>query len=441
MSDPIRPPRKKPGCGAFCAGGCLGGILVIALVFSIAYSRTGIYRPHIPPPDRPPNPNAYDDYLAATRMVAAQGGLNWPRQGAGPSSSSAKQLVLKHMAALTRLRKGFAKECQVPAVRSLVRRNPADNVDMRDLVRLLSAEGQVRAADGDYGGAVSCGLDSIELGLDLSRGANLSHAQVSTSLQVIGQEAIFPIIFKVPLSESATLIRRYERLIDSEVPLRKNVEEERNLALSHFVDIDTLAQTGQLYVHPSWYDSMFGGLAWHFMRDGTIRGVDDYYRAWLPELDKPTAKRRRPSGRISSNAGGFVSHTGEKTDRIEIITARNRILLLLLRLDRFRREYRRIPLQLSELKAIPRATRDPFTGDDLKYRELGDDFLLYSLGPDGKDDGGVPADESQYPLVGDVGVQRFDGGAGKKQPTSRNYGPVPFMRPPNLPAGVAPLNP
>ena len=31
---------------------------------------------------------------------------------------------------------------------------------------------------------------------------------------------------------------------------------------------------------------------------------------------------------------------------------------------------------------------DPFTGKPLEYRREGDGFLIYSAGPDGRDDGG-----------------------------------------------------
>ena len=45
------------------------------------------------------------------------------------------------------------------------------------------------------------------------------------------------------------------------------------------------------------------------------------------------------------------------------------------------------------LAAVP---QDPFVGRDLVYKAGDPDFLLYSLGPDRRDDGGQPLPEKSY---------------------------------------------
>lgn len=47
------------------------------------------------------------------------------------------------------------------------------------------------------------------------------------------------------------------------------------------------------------------------------------------------------------------------------------------------------PERLSDVRGIGDAARDPFSGGELLYRREGDGCRVWSVGPDGKDDGGV----------------------------------------------------
>jgi len=61
-----------------------------------------------------------------------------------------------------------------------------------------------------------------------------------------------------------------------------------------------------------------------------------------------------------------------------------------LAVERFRLAKRRPPAELSQL--VPRflatVPRDPFDGQQLRYKPLPTGYVLYSIGPDGRDDGG-----------------------------------------------------
>jgi hypothetical protein len=54
------------------------------------------------------------------------------------------------------------------------------------------------------------------------------------------------------------------------------------------------------------------------------------------------------------------------------------------------------PTHLTELipKYLQRVPLDPFSNSSLVYRSQGTNWLLYSLGPDGVDDGGKPIDRT-----------------------------------------------
>lgn len=72
--------------------------------------------------------------------------------------------------------------------------------------------------------------------------------------------------------------------------------------------------------------------------------------------------------------------------------ARLRLLTTQLALQCFRSEQGHVPRQLDDLvpKYLQRVPTDPFSNQPLVYRAQGTNWLLYSVGPDGVDDGGKP---------------------------------------------------
>src|SRR5205085_10074692 len=58
---------------------------------------------------------------------------------------------------------------------------------------------------------------------------------------------------------------------------------------------------------------------------------------------------------------------------------------------------------------LPGVPDDPFDGRPLRYRRLADGVVVYSVGPDGADDGGNLAEPLPRPPDGkDVGVRLWD---------------------------------
>jgi hypothetical protein len=61
-----------------------------------------------------------------------------------------------------------------------------------------------------------------------------------------------------------------------------------------------------------------------------------------------------------------------------------------LAVERFRLANDRLPMKLSELvpQFLPAVPLDPFDGAPLRYKPLAKGYVVYSIGPDGRDDGG-----------------------------------------------------
>lgn len=89
---------------------------------------------------------------------------------------------------------------------------------------------------------------------------------------------------------------------------------------------------------------------------------------------------------------GMLSSAFERRDMFE---ADRGAVEIMLAAELFRRSEGRWPNQLAEMvpKYLPTEPSDPFTGKEMKYREpqgSGNAPLIYSVGPDGVDDGGTP---------------------------------------------------
>jgi hypothetical protein len=93
-----------------------------------------------------------------------------------------------------------------------------------------------------------------------------------------------------------------------------------------------------------------------------------------------------------------------------------------------------VPTHLTELGLDQRLIGDPFSTGLLIYRPKGADYLLYSVGPDGKDNGGVPMDGADPAKGGDVGMKWFRKPQ-KGTAFRRGYRLVPHMNPPVLEPG------
>jgi hypothetical protein len=85
--------------------------------------------------------------------------------------------------------------------------------------------------------------------------------------------------------------------------------------------------------------------------------------------------------------------------RHKTVMAHERLLAMELALRCYRSEHGSVPAHLDELVTnyLSKVAQDPFTSQPLIYRPQGTNWLLYSVGPDGVDDGGRPAGRGLLP--------------------------------------------
>ncbi len=87
--------------------------------------------------------------------------------------------------------------------------------------------------------------------------------------------------------------------------------------------------------------------------------------------------------------------------------------------ERYRLRHGRWPASLAALvpDLLPAVPADPFDGRPLRYRRLDDGIVIYSLGPDGTDDGGSLDDSIPFRPGTDTGSRLWDESRRRQPPT------------------------
>lgn len=106
--------------------------------------------------------------------------------------------------------------------------------------------------------------------------------------------------------------------------------------------------------------------------------------------EESTKRRRTLSGRSLSAYAGAVFRENEGI-------AHQRLALTALILESFRNETGRLPETLEELtpKYFEEVPEDPFTGMELAYRRTDKGYLIYSVGSDREDNGGLEKEDKK----------------------------------------------
>jgi len=148
----------------------------------------------------------------------------------------------------------------------------------------------------------------------------------------------------------------------------------------------------------------------HARRDETIEVGDRIYDEQIKLARMTPYQRHRkdvPSGNdiltsLSSRKFSLLYFIVPGIDRLSEIEFRGKAshqaTLTILALARWRAEKGEYPASLDQLTAAGLLTdlpMDPFSDKPLIYRRTGDNFILYSLGPNFEDNGGKPATDSK----------------------------------------------
>jgi hypothetical protein len=376
--------------------GC--GLPILALVVLVAGVRLFVpWRHWQPPAVELPSPNAFDDYLRAGALSSENYKVLDPDDDPYLNRAARRRLLAENAEALGVLRAGFAHAYVEPREHAVAGDN-AYYAHCRRLGRLLSLEATEHAANGRYAAALDSQLDAERLGFDLPRRTGVIGDLVSNAVRAIGrsEKVVQPRIDHLTAAEARAAASRLAGLLAGEQDHFQTFLDEGDIELATWTNMarsqgsfkvaDNLADNGSSGPQLAW--AVFGVGPWLVEERRYLAAA----AAWA-KLPWNAAPPPRPGLLFSMHRdeknGGFARGVHFKRCQAD---ACDQMFLAALALQAWRAEHGRYPDTLDALAPdiLPAAPPDPFGRGPLKYRLDGEKYVLYSVGPDGVDDGGQP---------------------------------------------------
>jgi len=282
-----------------------------------------------------PNPNGYDDFIKAGGAIVGDV-ANWPAL----DHDALRELVATNVEALHLLRLGLTRQCVLPADSAMTNVGGMlnDLANLKRLAQLLAAEGRLHELDNDPAGAALIYAEIIHFGNETSRGGFIINRLVGIACEAIGCSPLAKLVPKLRSDEARSVMKELEQVDGARVTWDEVRGNENRFSRN---------QLGK----------GFNPITWATTR----------WQRWRS-----------------------IQHAAARHKRV---IAHERLLMTELALRSYQSEKSRLPAGLGELVPgyLSNTPQDPFSGRPLIYRLQGKNWLLYSVGLDGRDDGGKPA--------------------------------------------------
>ena len=398
--------------------GCTATPLLFALLLALLwYARMA--DPVVKLPVAPvPRPNAFDVYLRATKQLVRENDIGdavayAPKRRLSVAEKTA--LLRANAPALATWRQGLALPYREPAPvpRSFDTLFP-HYAKFRALARLSVLDGRLRTARGDTSGAMSAHLDAVQFGQRIPRGAVLIGRLVGIACQAVGRRPVWEMMPRLDVKTARAGARRMETILAQNVGLDETLTEEKYLgqgglmemfrepervvALSRDEDEPPSTQPGGDRLESAFVRGIF------FIY-GKRRILNDY----TTFMDRFIVESRRPYAEHPSlpplpadpiNRYLLPVYSEIRLKHVEGGETQNALLTAALAVQAYRAEHggaappTLAALVPAYLKSVP---ADPFAATQnapLGYRvALRNAPVIYSVGPDGKDDHGAPIND------------------------------------------------
>ena len=316
-------------------------VLVVLTVLVVSTSRT-------PPHPPMPNPNGYDDFLKAATLLIGDVG-----NASTLDHDGLRALVSTNSESLRLLRLGLTRDCSVPTDSAMtnVPSMLTELSDMKRLVQLLASEGRLREMDNQLADAAQSYVDAIHFGNEISRGGFIINRLVGVACEAIGDTPLSKLAPKLNSTEARPVIAELEKADRAQVTWDEVQQNENRFAQYQL-------------------RKRFNPITWVMTR----------WQGWRARQRAEMRHKR--------------------------VAAHVRLLIAELAVRCYQSDQGRAPTYLELLvpKYLQRVPSDPFSGQPLVYRPQGTNWLLYSVGEDGLDDGGKRAGRpaSGTVTIGDI---------------------------------------
>jgi len=368
------------------------------------------------------HPNLTVDHIGECIHAGKIGSI--PRWGAGaapPRMTDMQALMTKNAPVISTVHQGFACEYLNTPARSFNQIGP-HYAKMRGLARVLHADGDVKCASGDWDGGTERFLDIMRVGGDIPRGGPMIAMLLGVAIQSIGRWELWPALNHVSGAGARTAAGRLEAMAARQASYADVLQEEKYM---------TQAALLELFNTPKWRSSKTLTSLLGMDQKGTrvSRVVDTI---WMQTIDKRSvmrdfnknmdaligiAKKPYPAMlKIPPLPGDpFCRMLLPVSDRAwykyAVNQTQNDLLMLSFALRAYKADHGKYPTGLKALTPnyLKENPADIFTaGKPLSYKVTGKAYTLYSVGPDGKDDGGTPSADGQLTSTGQGITLRSD---------------------------------
>lgn len=299
------------------------------------------------------------------------------------TTAEMKSFVDDNAQALAMIREGLTKDFRQPPLRSPSGIPIEQYARHRELARTLLSESMYYERIGDWPKAVRSHLDCIEFGAIYPKGGAILAGLVGVAIQAIGTQDIGKSLPHLNSAELASAARRLEHIQRRRAHFAGVLMEEANYP-------------GRQLPLPTKiiYGARYGSVPAFYRR--LVTELSGPYTATQAALPAPLNPITRPMFPVALRAKKSFAQAEAKLDILQLDIALRRH-----NLDTSRYPAKLFDLTPGYLKKIP---VDPFGGKALKYKATngGRDFLLYSIGPDLKDNGGKPIPKNSPASPGDI---------------------------------------
>lgn len=339
----------------------------------------------LPPPTVRPAVNARDYFLKAAAAAAQTGSV-------APNSE-----------ALRLLHQGFQYPYQEPPHSAFGQPRP-ELREMRVLARQLAKQAKADAGQGRWGASADAGMDALQMGVTVTHGADFDGTLFIYS-QNAGEEPLWKVVGYLNAAQARAGARRLEAIRANRVPYVKMLREQKasiQRRLSQEMNQpnwrdDWITTTPPVLTYPrAWRNHVLSTTCLRLTSKQQILTANaKYMDALITAAQQPYAAHPAyplPPGDLVNQLSD-VSHYGDLWLGIVNLDTQNALLLTSFALRAYRLDHGTYPAVLAALvpgylNAVP---TDPFAlSGPLRYKLVGAKYVLYSVGPDSKDNSGSP---------------------------------------------------
>jgi len=309
-------------------------------------------------------------------------------------------------------RSGYYREYTVGADGSLLSVTMPPLGEMRRAAKAMIARAELASLQGDYDAAADDCLVVLRSSGHTSQVPSLIEELVAAAVQQLTNASLVRVVARAGDSlDYAALAQRLEQADPGTPDFARAMQLERAMFMDtvqrlYRPDPDSEMVVVDPQMAKSYFNAADRDLAdaeeakiTRDQFDALIEAADGYYGRIAESMTLPYRQARTAmeqlEGELANEARGYLGalgvlvpslmHSKTYQDRAE---SQRRLTHVLLDVLAYRQASGELPDSLDELRGAGDVTIDAFAEKPFVYRRNGDTFTLYSVGPDGRDDGG-----------------------------------------------------